>query len=78
MVIMKLEVRFFQSFFYPFLIGVLLSMFSIIIFSLIFTNNYIDKKTSLNLIQLEKNNSKINLNTIKISLRAFLLNIKPV
>jgi len=73
---MKLESNFFQSFFYPFLIGVILSMISIILFSIIFTNNYIDKKTSLNLSQLERNNAKINLNTIKISLSAFLLKIQ--
>ena len=73
---MELESKFFQSFFYPFFIGVILSMISIILFSIIFTNNYIDKKTSLNLIELERNNAKVNLNTIKISLSTFLLKIQ--
>ena len=73
---MELESKFFQSFFYPFLIGIILSMISIILFSIIFTNNYIDKKTSLNLIELERNNAKVNLNTIKISLSTFLLKIQ--
>ena len=73
---MKLEDQFFQSFFYPFFIGLFLSMVSIIIFSIIYTNDYIDIKTSENLFELEKNNAQINLNTIRISLSSFLLKIQ--
>ena len=73
---MKLEDQFFQSFFYPFFFGLFLSMVSIIIFSIIYTNDYIDIKTSENLFELEKNNAQINLNTIRISLSSFLLKIQ--
>ena len=73
---MKLEDQFFRSFFYPFFIGLFLSMVSIIIFSIIYTNDYIDIKTSENLFELEKNNAQINLNTIRMSLSSFLLKIQ--
>ena len=73
---MKLEDKFFHSFFYPFFMGLLFNVIIIIITSIIFANNYIDRKTSENMIELEKNNAKINLNTIKISISAFLLKIQ--
>jgi hypothetical protein len=51
---MKLEKIFFRSFFYPFLIGVLMSMITVICFLAKFTQNYIDKRTGKNVVDLEK------------------------
>lgn len=73
---MKLEDKFFHSFFYPFFIALLSSMIIIILFSTLFTNNYLDRKTSENIIELEKDIAKININTIKISLSTVLLKIQ--
>ena len=73
---MKLEDKLFHSFFYPFLIGVILNMFIIILFSIIFTNNYIDKRTSQNLLQSEKNLAELNLKAIQTSLTSYLLKIQ--
>ena len=73
---MKLEDKLFHFFFYPFHIGVILNMFIIIIFSLIFTNNYIDRKTPQNLVNFEKNFAQINLKVIQTSLTSYLLKIQ--
>ena len=63
---MKLESQFFSSFFYPFIIGVILSAVIVIFSSFIFTNNYIDKGTGNNILEFEKQFAKIILNSINI------------
>ena len=63
---MKLENIFFKSFFYPFLSGIILSTIVITIFLGIITNNYFDKRTRKHIIDLEKKNSKININSASI------------
>ena len=65
---MKLESKFFKLFFFPFLTGIILSTLIVTIFLGIFTNKYLDKRTSENIINLEKNYSKININSINILL----------
>ena len=73
---MKLEDQFFHSFFYPFVVGVTLSAAMVIISSIIFTNNYLDLKTADNIVQLEKDYSKVKLNSINIILSTYLLKIQ--
>ena len=73
---MKLENQFFHSFFYPFLIGVLLSATTIIVSSRIFTNNYIDRITGINLLELGKEYSKININSINELINSILLKVQ--
>ena len=73
---MKLEDQFFHSFFYPFVVGVTLSAAMVIISSIIFTNNYLDLKTADNIVQLEKDYSKVKLNSINIILSTNLLKIQ--
>ena len=60
---MKLEEKFFNAFFYPFLIAILLS--SLIITTLIglFTNNNLLEKTYNNIINLEKKSGKLIINS---------------
>ena len=73
---MKLEDKFFNSFFYPFLIGVLLSMITITIFLAIFTNNYFDKKTGQKIVDLEKKFAKVNINSVNALLTTTLLKVQ--
>ena len=75
---MKLESQFITSFFYPFIIGVILSATIVIISSLIFTNNYIDKGTGKNIIEFEKEFSKINLNSINVIISTQLLKVQSI
>ena len=73
---MKLEDQFFHSFFHPFIAGVILSAAIVIFSSLSFTNNYIDKGTGDNLIDLEKKYAKANLNSVNIIISTQLLKIQ--
>ena len=72
---MKLEEKLFKSFFYQFLIGVILSSL-IIIFFILFTNSYIDKRTTQNIINLEIKYSKTNIKSANIILTSMLLKIQ--
>ena len=65
---MKLEDKFFNSFFYPFLISVFFCTLVVTIFLSIFTNNNLDKKTRENLINLEKKYSNINIKNVNVLL----------
>ena len=73
---MKLEDQFFQSFFYPFLVGVLLSMIIVTIFLGIFTNDFFDKRTGKNIVDLEKKYASMNINSINSILTTTLLKIQ--
>ena len=73
---MQLQEQFFHSFFYPFIAGVILSAAMVLLSSIIFTNNYIDKGTGDNLIDLEKKYSRANLYSVNIILTTHLLKIQ--
>ena len=73
---MKLSDQFFHSFFYTFLVGVILSFLAIAIFSFFFTNQYIDKQTANNIIELEKKFAKINLNSMNIIITSSITKIQ--
>ena len=73
---MKLEDKFFNAFFYPFLIGVFLSMITVTIFLSIFTSNYLDKRTAQNIVELEKKYAKVNINSINALLTTLLLKVQ--
>ena len=73
---MKLEDKFFNSFFYPFLVGVLLSMLIVTIFLAIFTNDFFDKRTGKNIVNLEKKYASMNINSINSLLTTTLLKIQ--
>ena len=57
---MKLEEKFFNAFFYPFLVAILLSNLIITTLLGLFTNNNLLEKTYNNIINLEKKKRKIN------------------
>ena len=73
---MKLEEQFFHFFFYPFLVGVTLSSIIIITCSVYFTNDFIDKKTNDNLVELVKDYSKINIKSINVLISSLLLKVQ--
>ena len=73
---MKLEEQLFQSFFYPFIVGVILSAVMVILSSIFFTNNYLDEGTGNNLIDLEKKYSKVNINAANIIINTYLLKVQ--
>ena len=65
---MKLEDKFFNSFFYPFLISVILSILIVTIILAFFTNNNYSKKTINNIVDLGKKKSKITIKAASIIL----------
>ena len=69
---MELKDIFFKSFFFPFLSGVILSTLVITIFLGIFTNNYYDKRTSKNIINIEKKNSEIKIKSINTIISTYI------
>ena len=60
---MKLEGKFITSFFYPFLICIILCSLVVIIILLVFTSNNLDKTTKKNIKDLKKNYSKLIINS---------------
>ena len=51
---MKLEDKFFKEFFYPFLIGIFLSILVVAIILSHYTNDYLDKKSANDIYLMEK------------------------
>ena len=73
---MKLESKLCNCFFYPFLMGVILSTCVVIIFLNNFTKNYYDKRIGQFIIDSEKKSSKININSVNALLTTTLLKIQ--
>ena len=73
---MNLEIIFFNNFFYPFLLSVLICSLVITLFLGFFTNNYYEKRTHNNIINLEKKYSKIILNSVEVLLKTSFLKIQ--
>ena len=73
---MKLEDKFFNAFFYPFLIGIILSIIIVGVILAIYSNNYLDKKSAQDIYELEKKYATININSINILLSNFLIKVQ--
>ena len=69
---MKLEDKFFNSFFYPFLICVILSTLIVTIFLGVFTNSFYDKRTTEKILDLETKFSKVNIKSVNAILTSIL------
>ena len=69
---MKLKNKFFKSFFYPFLISVLLSTLTVTFLLSIFTHSFYDKKTIENILSLEAKFSKVNIKSVNVILATIL------
>ena len=73
---MKLENKFFNAFFYPFLIGIFLSIVIVALILFHYSNNFIDKKSAIDIFSLEKKYATININSINILLSNVLLKVQ--
>ena len=75
---MRLEDKFFKSFFYLFLIGISISL--IIVFTILFyfSGNILDERTSSEVYYLERRNAKANINSMNILLSNIILKLQVV
>ena len=73
---MKLENKFQSAFFYPFLIGVILSIIIVSFIIYLYSNNYLDKKSAEDIYTLEKKFATININSINVLLSNALLKVQ--
>ena len=73
---MKFKDKLFKSFFFPFLITILLSTLIVTIFLRFFTDNYLDKRSAQYIINIEKQISKKYLNSADILVSSMLLKIQ--
>ena len=73
---MRLKDKLFNALFYPFLVGILLSI--IIVFAILFyySNNYLDTKSAKEIYNIEKKYANININSINILLSNVLLKVQ--
>ena len=73
---MKLENKFLSDFFYPFLIGIILSIITVAFIIYYYSNDYLDKATAEDIYTLEKKYATININSINVLLSNALLKIQ--
>ena len=73
---MKLENKFFNSFFYPFLIGVILSSLIVTILVFFFANSFYDKRMTQKIIDLETQYAKTNIKLANINVLTILLKVQ--
>ncbi len=66
---MELKDKLFNSFFYPFLISVILNTLVVTLFLGFFTNNYYDQRTYQNIINTEKRNSEMLLKSANVIMK---------
>ena len=73
---MQLFQKFFNNLFYPFFIGLIITIVFVIVIINIYTFNIIDLKTSQNIISIEKKRSEISINTLTILLLNDLIKVQ--
>ena len=70
---MKLENKFFKEFFYVFLLSIFLCTLIVTLLLGFYTNNYYDKRMSKSILSLNKNYSKIILNSMNVIVTTYFL-----
>ena len=73
---MKLENIFFNSFFYTFLIGVILSFLIVIIFIFLFANSFYDNRMTQKIVELESQYAKSKIKQANINVLSILLKVQ--
>ena len=73
---MKLEHQLIHSFIIPYITGIILCAAMVISSSIYFTNKYIDRTTGGNIIEIEKKNSKVNIDSVNILITTNLLKVQ--
>ena len=75
---MRLEDKFFNSFFYLFLVGIIISLLILFLFLFYFSGNFLDERTALEAYQLEKKYAESNINSMNILLLNLVLKLQVV
>ena len=73
---MKLEDKFLKTFFYPFLIGIVLSIGIVASILTFYSNDYLDKKSAQDIYNMEKRFATINLNSVNVLISNTLLKVQ--
>jgi hypothetical protein len=73
---MKLKVKLFNSFFYPFLVGIIISIIIVFVILIYYSNDYLDKKSAEDIYTVEKKYAAVNINTINVILSNALLKVQ--
>ena len=73
---MELFKKFFNNLFYPFLVGIIITIIYVIVTINVITFKRIDLKTSQNIITMEKQYSEVNINTLTIFFLNDLLKVQ--
>ena len=73
---MKLKVKLFKSFFYPFLVGIILSIIIVFVILFYYSNDYLDKKSAEDIYTIEKQYAAVNINSINVILSNVLLKVQ--
>ena len=73
---MRLEDKFFNSFFYLFLIAITSSMILVVTILFYYSENYIDTKTAKDIIHMEKEYANSNINSMNVLLSNMILKLQ--
>ena len=73
---MKLENKFYSAFFYPFLIGIVLSIIIVATILSHYSNDYLDKKGAEDIYSIEKKYATIKINSQNLLISNILLKIR--
>ena len=73
---MKLENKFYNAFFYPFLAGITLSIIIVAMILAYYSNNYLDKKSAEDVFNIEKKYAKTNINSVNVLISNVLLKVQ--
>ena len=65
---MKLEDKFFKSFFFLFFAGIFINTLVVVVFLGVFTNNFFNKRVINDIINIKKKYSKTNINSVNVLL----------
>ena len=73
---MRLEDKFFTSFFYIFFIGMYVSLIKVTVILVYFSNDFIDERTSSEVLHIEKRYATSNINSMIVLLSNLILKIQ--
>ena len=73
---MRLEDKFFKSFFYLFLIAITISMILVATILFYYSENYIDERTAKDVIHMEKKNANSNIYSMNVLLSNMILKLQ--
>ena len=75
---MRLEDKFFNTFFYLFLVVISLSLILVSVILFYYSNNYLDEQTSHDIFEMELKYAKSNINSMNVLLSNLVLKMQIV